>query len=213
MSPWQRFETEATEGAWEVEERTPARPPTLESDVAVPLAQALATGVLLGGATGLVGTWLQAPDPLALALGVGCGATVVTWGLVLRQVRDLLWQVRIPFAPEPTEEPERPVVRVELAHQGDRRVQYLDLPGDPERLAHLARRVLAGDPLSEARWTGKRGPFSKAEFQALRAELLRAGVVRWRNPGAPAQGVELTPAGRAVFRRLAQGEPPTPPHL
>jgi len=212
MSHWQRFETEIT--PWEVEERTPARPPTLESDVVVPLAQALATGVLLGGATGLVGTWAQAPDPWALALGVGCGATVVTWGLMLRQVRDLLWQVRTALAPEPTEEPERPVVRVELAHQGDRRVQYLDLPGDPELLAHLARRVLAGDPLSEARWTGKRGPFSKAEFQTLRAELLRAGVVRWRNPGAPAQGLELTPAGRVVFRRLAQGgEPPTPPCL
>jgi hypothetical protein len=212
MSPWQRFETEIT--PWEVEERTPARPPTLESDVLVPLAQALATGVLLGGATGLVGTWLQAPDPWALALGVGCGATVLTWGALLRQVRDLLWQVRTALAPGPTTEPERPTVRVELAHQGEKRLQYLNIPGDPDRLAHLARRVLAGDPLSEARWTGKRGPFSKAEFQALRAELLRAHLVRWRNPGAPAQGVELTPVGRAVFRRLAQGgEPPTPAGL
>jgi len=199
MSPFQKFEAEA--GAWEVEERTPARPPTLESDVAVPLAQALAIGVLLGGATGLVGTWLQAPDPWALGLGVGCGACVLTWGALLRQVRDLLWQVRTALAPEP--EPERPTVRVELAHQGEKRVQYLDLPGDPDRLAHLARKVLAGEPFSEARWTGAGRPFSKGEFQALRAELLRAHLVRWRNPGAPAQGLELTPAGRAVLQRIA----------
>lgn len=207
--PWRKFEAEATPEPLEVEERTPARPPSLESDVAVPLAQSLATGFLLGGATGLAGVWLQAPDPLALGVGVGVVATVGTWAMLLRQVRDLLWTVITTVSQERTE-PERPTVRVEVAQEGGRVVRYLDLPGDPDRLAVLARGVLAGRPLSEATWCGAGRPFSRGEFADLRAELLRAGLARWRNPQAPAQGVILTPAGRAVLRRLAQGEPPTP---
>lgn len=208
---WQRYDTGPIPAGLEVERRTPARAPSLEADVLVPLAQALATAGLVAAVAWLLWRHLGWPDPQTAALATGAVALVGTWLILLVQGRSLLWDVRwaSPGEPPPVQgEPPAPEVRVELAEPGARRVRYLNLPGDPDRLAALARGVLDGKPLSEATWTGAGQPFSRSEFGAVRAELLRAGLVRWRNPDAPAQGVELTGAGRAVMRRLGGQDNP-----
>ena len=50
--------------------------------------------------------------------------------------------------------------------------------------------------LSEAAWTGHGRPFSKAEYSALLDSLTSSGIIRWKNERHPAQGRELTGAGR-----------------
>jgi len=65
-----------------------------------------------------------------------------------------------------------------------------------------ARAVVGGRSLAQGGWTGSGGPFSRSEYDALLAAMLKAGVVRWANPRAHAQGVELTPMGRATLRKL-----------
>ena len=80
----------------------------------------------------------------------------------------------------------------------------LDLPGTPESIAQLGRGLLLGRSFSEAEWCGRGRPFSKPEFVALRAQLVERGIVRWRDERSPAQGCELTHAGRAVFRAFVE---------
>ena len=97
-----------------------------------------------------------------------------------------------------------PRLTVEVSDVEAGRWRFLDLPGTPEQLQDLAWSVMLGTrSLSEADWTGSGRPYSKAEFRSLRAQMLGRGLLTWRNPAAPSQGVELTTVGRAVFRRLA----------
>ena len=103
-----------------------------------------------------------------------------------------------------------PPLRVEVFEDEGRRAAFIDLPY-PERLPKLAAGLAAGRQFAESTWTGRDGLFSRSEFGNLRGELIRRGLARWKNLDAPAQGVELTSPGKAVFQRLAGlGSPSLP---
>jgi hypothetical protein len=133
--------------------------------------------------------------------------STATWWILLFQTRKLLWAVervtgRDIDGDQVIGQPVAlPPIQVEVT-SGQKQV-YLELPGKPEALAALARGVLAGRPMAEDSWSGRAGPFSRSEFRQIRDTLIERGLATWRNPDAKAQGCELTAAGRAVFRRLA----------
>jgi hypothetical protein len=69
----------------------PARAPTFESDVKVPLCNALITGAFWSAGVTvlyLVGGW---PKPLAIAGGVFFVASALSWRSVTNELRDLMW--------------------------------------------------------------------------------------------------------------------------
>lgn len=180
--------------------------------VTIPLLQSIITGFLAGlCALALV---LAAGAPVnALAAG-GVVFVLVTFGswMVYRG----RWQWVIEqylgvdlnhdgFIGEP--EPGRvEPVRVEIVQDGGRQVDFLNLPC-PEKIPLLAAGLLQGRAFAQSVWTGQGALFTRNEFETIRAELLKRGLVRWRKEGAPGQGVDLTPAGRAVFKRLAESSP------
>jgi len=103
--------------------------------------------------------------------------------------------------------PTRPeTVRIEMIESGGKDVQFIDLPS-ADKLPALASGLLEGRQFSQSVWTGNGQLFTRGEFEALRSELIRRGLASWKNPDAPAQGIVLTAAGRAVFKRIAT--PPT----
>lgn len=113
---------------------------------------------------------------------------------------------------EPEPEPPQPApIRIEIikSDPGSPYVegQYLDLPCEPDQLQALASGLAQGQPFALSTWTGRNRPFSRSQFETVRVELLARGLVRWSSPHARAQGLELTPAGRAVFKRLAAPPP------
>jgi hypothetical protein len=189
---------------------TPARPPTLSGDVAVPALQATICGAL---AAILAGAAILATDaPLSgwAAVGAGAVVTAASWGWLLADHRRLL-RTRETYtrrdAHELTPEPDR--LRLEVQQdRGDGRAHWLmeDLPTDRARFLAWARAVLGGRSVAQGGWIGQSGPFSRSEYDALLAAMLRAGVLRWRNPRAHAQGAELTAMGRATLRKLTEGE-------
>ena len=88
-----------------------------------------------------------------------------------------------------------------------------------KNIGQVARVTLRGQSLAESYWTGKQGLFSRSQFSELRAALLAAGVITWKNPEAHAQGIALTERGREVFQQLTgdggrvyglEAHPPTP---
>jgi hypothetical protein len=108
-----------------------------------------------------------------------------------------------------TGEPEPPrALQVELLenHGNRQRLAFIDLPGSEDQLVKLAQGVLNGKGTSESEWIGAGNPFSRSKFAAVRAALLERGLASWSNPDHHAQGWELTAAGRAVMRRIAQLE-------
>ena len=80
-------------------------------------------------------------------------------------------------------------------------IKLLDMLNIPAALLReFATAAIAGDSLAVARWTGASGKFSQPQYQAMMAELERAGLV---NPGHGNVGRSLSLAGRAVLRRIA----------
>jgi len=102
-------------------------------------------------------------------------------------------------------------IRVEVSRDEGRAVDFIDLPVKPEKLPQLARGLLAGRSFNQTAWTGSAGIFSRSEFDALRDTMIQRGLLAWRNPESKAQGCDLTAAGRAVMRRLANLSPTLPP--
>lgn len=188
--------------------KTPTHPAGIESDVRVPLFQAVITGLMAGALLVVLGlglgwglTW-QTPAVVAMVSAFAC------WMLFLFDHRSLLRQVeRVIMADIDGDgrvgEPEPETVRVEV-QEGERRWVFADLPVDLERLRLFARGALSGKPLAQASWTGRGGVFSRGEYQRLLDEMLARGFAVWRNPAAHAQGLDLTGVGRAVLRRLAE---------
>lgn len=98
--------------------------------------------------------------------------------------------------------PQPESVRVELVkdpcHQ-----EFIDLPY-PEKLPQLASGIIEGKrQFAQSVWCGNGQLFTRPQFETLRAEMIRRGLAEWKHPAAPAQGVELTAAGRAIFRKMA----------
>ena len=103
-------------------------------------------------------------------------------------------------------EPER--VSIELLENNATSGQYLSLPARYEQLIALSQGVLSGRAFAENTWTGAGKPFSKNEFYSLRDEMIMRGLLAWNNPNAHAQGVRVTPTGRAVLRYFSSIDTP-----
>lgn len=201
--PWAKPSPEASpEVAFtEATRTTPARAATVESDVVVPFLQTLASGLFIGVAA--LGAYLKL-DPVAW----GGGILAIVWIVLLVDHRRLLRAVEIvigkdldhdgtighPMPPEQT-------LRVQVGLQNT--TYFLDVPHN--KAVSFAGSVLAGRGMSESEWKKFFGGIEP--FKTFRGRLLDAKLVRWVNESAHAQGVELTPAGRQVFERMAKMPP------
>ena len=181
----------------------------VETGCLLPLAQSVVTGVLVGGLFAAIAQYAgwQQPALVGLALGALAGAgwwlsSITAWRRsTYPQPANEQMQ---PLRPEPP-----PSIRVEVARENG--LDLIDLPVREDQIITLAQGVLSGGSLSEASWTGTGAPFTRAEFAALRNELIRRGLATWNNPHTPARGFALTAPGRAVMRRFAAMSPtPTP---
>jgi hypothetical protein len=200
--------TAAVPAGMTMERRRPARAADLRSDVAVPCLQATITGLLAtvggGGVAALVG-W----DVLGVGAVVGGVATGVAWYLLLRQHRDLLWDIETITGVDldgdgkaGTPATTRLEVTIPATEQHGQQTLILDgLDATPEQLRTWARGMLQGR-MAESEWYGKGRLFSKGQFYALRQEFIERGLMAWVNEQAHAQGTELTAVGRWVCRGL-----------
>jgi hypothetical protein len=150
-----------------------------------------------------VARWQVWDDPGWLALVTAAAGALLAWASGVIAWRREAYREPEPIyrAPEPAQEVSP--VRVELAQDNGRKLNLIDLPATVEQLTALADGLLTGASLSESTWTGAHGPFTRAEFSQLRAEMIKRKLAAWNNPGTPARGAALTPSGRAVMRTFA----------
>jgi len=167
------------------------------------LALSFGSGIAVFVGVGLLAWALQ----LSVKVALGCAGAVVlvVWVVWLGRVEGLFF-ARETVRPSalPVYHQDAPVVQVEVSEPEQGRWRFLDLPGGPEELEQLARGLMLGRSLAEAEWVGAGRPYTRSQFRELRGQLLERGLLVWRNPSAPSQGVELNAAGRAVFGRIAE---------
>jgi hypothetical protein len=171
--------------------------PNLTNAVLIPMTRAAVTGALFFLLALALGLLAEVDHPATLAFVTGALTGALNW---------LALQVANPINTKPHTNAVI-ITRLEIASDQNRRIQIADLPCDPERLASLARGVLAGATLSEAQWAGGGALFTRAEFAHLRTAFLARHLAEWTSPGYPARGVRLTRGGWAAMRHLATSPP------
>lgn len=176
---------------------------TTRAAVWFPLLQALITG-LCGFTLGASIAALKGDDWLTIGAISGAVVLSAAWLISLAWWRSLL----APPSPEPPARAASETVRISLLDESSPYThgQFLTLPTDRARLEKMAVALVDDPTFSMSRFGGAHRLYSRAEFEALREELIRRGLVRWTNPRAPSQGAQLTPPGRAFMRRLVLAE-------
>ncbi|MFM8321278.1 MAG: hypothetical protein ACKOC5_10215 [Chloroflexota bacterium] len=212
---------------------TPSIPTGLEADrahlynplaaILAPAAQALVSGLIYGLAA-LVLAWLtDRPEPwrwgaaaFVVAQAVIWSTGLARWMSLTKPLNVLDWAERLlardidgdgAIAGEVIPAPQ--IVRIEIKQQNGQaaRTNILDLPIDGDRLQQLAAGLAAGQPLSEAEWSGGGRPLSRNEFRQVRQALLDRGLATWTSELDRRQGVRLTADGLTVFQAMAAGAP------
>jgi len=207
----------------EQERRQPAQQASFVSDVVVPLAQSLLTGVLFASVVAFLFAVTEFKgNVLAIWFGVFCLVSLVCWLVLLGQTRSLLWGV------------ER-LVRKDLDRDGDvgrpqdvRTVEVVVRQGNSLRvvpagwlglgddaLQRLAVGLSNGRSLAEGDLGQDRTLFPRGvnEYRSVRSKLVQAGLVELVNPNAPNLGYALTRSGQAVMERLSSGNTLTLTHI
>lgn len=179
--------------------------------VVIPLFQSVLLGLFSGVAAGALASMLELTHAPELAWCIASLAALFCW---IRLVSDWIRLRRLELigfqepelisAPEPDPEIITAPVRIEL--KSERSLQLIDLPISQEKIVTFASSIIAGAPISESSWTGAGALFSKREFHMLRDELIKRGMLAWRNTGAPACGLSLTRTGAATMRYFASVE-------
>ena len=181
------------------------------STILLPFAAALITAGMTGAVV-LAWAWaLKYPEPLLPAAIVASMAAVLTWLAGYdraRRVSELERGVIADPPPQPPEIKPARTIRVELRGDDGQSMDYADLPASFHQLQALAKGLQTGTPFALSTWAGTGKPFSRAEFETLRAAMIARGLAAWRNERSTAQGANLTRAGEAVIKYLAT-TPPT----
>lgn len=176
--------------------------------VGVPFVQSLITGVLMFVVVLALSWLLEVDEPIMSGLLAGSVAACVAWLSLLSRWLGLADSMAGAYYgqaddSEPVEDFEHESVRIELVQDNGRNMQFFDLPASEQQLSMLADGLLRGTSFSEASWSGNGALFSRSQFRQIRNEWLKRGWLSWVNPQARAQGMMLTPAGKAVARHFA----------
>lgn len=191
--------------------RRPHRQADIRSDVLTPLLQAFITATLVTIALGYCCYEFDLPGQIVILAFVII--LLGMWLLLLRSHRQHMWeyveQREMETASAPAAQALPPTDwRVEITQRGPERnratMSRLTIPAGigPDMFTTMAWESLRGTPFTERQWHGRGVEVS--DFRALRHALLKAGMLSWKVEGAPTQGVNLTDAGRDLFRQVAQ---------
>jgi len=186
----------------------PVRAANVESDVIVPILQALITALVAGLITAIVAlfvnwSWLS---PL-----IAFGAVLsLIWLLFLIQHRlSLSTRETVSMQEEPKPQSRTWDIQGEFYNPETGQMYRPTFPGRPRYLRGFAQNVLISDVSFSVRGARKSG-LSDTEFEELRMLFFSNEWAEWRSPGQPRLGVELTPEGRQILDGIARSPLPRP---
>lgn len=178
-----------------------------ESAALVPAVQSVITGLFFAPLAGLAANMLGSSQAWQLAGLAGFASTSVLWlSSIYRwhQAVSALDATAPPMPQQLTPANVQNIERVSIEVSDKRSIKILNVNMSTERLANVAHAVLNGTPFAERQLAGGDGLLTQQQFRELRDELFARGLIVWKNPSEPRQGVEFTVAGRAMLRKLAE---------
>lgn len=164
--------------------------------VTIPFYQAAISGFL---AAVLIAILLYAFGARAKWILVGfaltwIAVTGIVWWVRLKDWNNLVWnmeqQLQMDLSGDNVIGKPPPTIRAEVSNSNGN-IRMADLSGNSLYL--FFRAIRGGQDISESRWTPQKNGFSKPEYWRTVADLIRLGVLHWRNEDAHAQGVAPTP--------------------
>ena len=177
-------------------------------NAALPFLLALGAGFVTFVGVGLIAIGWELPIRWPLVVAGFVTLAVMVWWLLALARDQLLWTVETITGIDVNQdgvvgEPKR--ISIEVANPDNRSLKYLHLPVEEKALRQLCVGLIVQQrPFSEAEWTGRGRPFSRAQFRDIRARLLEANVITWKDARHKTQGVEFTAWGRTVMRRALE---------
>lgn len=172
--------------------------------VVIPFYQSIISGLLAGI---LVAILLYALGVRAKWILIGfaltwVAVTAIVWWVRLKDWQSLIWNMEQSLGIDLTgDQVVGPplAIKAEISHNGGRTKTYAEL--EVRQPLDFFNAILAGEPVTEARWTPQKNGFSKNEYWRNIAALIRNGVLRWNNAQAHDQGVSLTDDGRLILEQ------------
>lgn len=193
----------------------PARAATVPSDVFVPCAQSLISGLLATIAATAIAVALKSKDAALIGLGAGAALMIIAWVLLLWQHRSLLWETETLTGldldgdgekGEPSTTTTLEITTPATDGRGPQIAILRDLEATPQQLRIWAAGMLAGR-MSENDWcVGPAKLFQRPQFKRLRQQFIDRKLMVWKDAGAHWQGTELTSMGRRVCQILKDRE-------
>jgi len=170
----------------------------VESGVKTPLFQALLTGAAVGAVMVILTIWKHWPWATPIVAAVIAAA--LAWWLLLLDTRGLLKTVETVINKD-LDGDGRVGFTVEIVDQtdGKKQIRYASFANvKGEHLRRFAQAAI------DVRLTPEGARLSRRQFNVIRDESIKRGLLCWRAPEHHAQGVEVTNAGRHVFQHLLE---------
>ena len=191
-------ETIATRQA--VSASIPQRPLSVEGDVAVPLAQALVSGLLLallvtGVAWGFFGLSFAPVFMVSLAVGV-----IATWFWRLDVVTSTLWAIEELIGDDITGDKivgKPPAVHLEITRGNKTEFAEIDGIGDHQRLRKFA--ILALTNRLNERMTHTEFGWTRDHWQGVRDDMISRQWATWKGG---TDSIRLTEQGKENMREI-----------
>jgi hypothetical protein len=190
----------------EYHRETPARPPNVESDVAVPALQSVGWGI--AAAVASVSLPLFYGWPWYTPLITGTVATPLAWTLTTAGLRRGLWVVESVTNRDINQDgavgkPETAEVLLTVTEQGatgnTTRAKRQRIAVAPGLFQSWAMQVATGaKSISEAQWVGAGKPFSKTQYRGMLAGLAETGIIA-KSGNASNSKWTITHGGRSAL--------------
>lgn len=185
------------------EVQRPTRPPSWESDVAVPLGQAVVTSVILGSSLS-AGLWYFAQIPLWPTWAVAViGALAAAWLWRMGAAGSTLWVVERVLGTDLNRDGE--VGQPEAHFVTIRANGSQSPPEDPAmrlrgEFVTFVRGCVASRDTSLRRW--EEAGMSRQKYQEFRDRLIGAGFAEWRDPSQPRRGWVITASLETILENI-----------
>jgi hypothetical protein len=189
---------------------TPARSPSIEADVLVPLAQSTITSIQAIISAIPLAIWLQWEWPFLLF--IWAGTFLCSWISAVKRA-ELSQAKSEEFSYSANEKEAGQVagqggagpLQMEIIHSTSgikNRMQILQLPDQitEEIFGTFLRDILAGRSLARNNWAGTGKPFSRDSYDGMIGKLIEASIIQPTVSG----GKILTNGGKHVVKRLVR---------
>jgi len=171
----------------------------LRTGVLIPVLQAAITGIVSAAVVVSIYKLADKVTTFRLFCVVAFLVMAIAWMVMMQQWRGYTFSMRQIDTPVLYNMDTPDVTRIAVPRETGE--DWIDLPIDKSRLMIISRKIQKDMRLSHALVADR--TLTRAEYEALRDEMVRRGLAQWVNPRARNQGVVLTGAGRAMVRHYA----------